>query len=97
MSQRKTHRWPFSPGISLALAAADSPGAMRAEIYSSEPFGKHAIVTVDIGNFLMKLKTPTSDARRVGDRIGQTIGLTFSPEGLMLFDGTTGRAIPGSN
>jgi multiple sugar transport system ATP-binding protein len=81
----------------LALAAADSPGAMRAEIYSSEPFGKHAIVTVDIGNFLMKLKTPTSDARRVGDRIGQTIGLTFSPEGLMLFDGTTGRAIPGSN
>jgi multiple sugar transport system ATP-binding protein len=81
----------------VALAAADSPGAMRAEIYSSEPFGKHAIVTVDIGNFLVKLKTSTSDAHRVGDRIGQTIGLTFSREGLMLFDGTTGRAIPGSN
>jgi multiple sugar transport system ATP-binding protein len=81
----------------LTLAAADSPGAMRAEIYSSEPFGKHTIVTVDVGNFLVKLKTSTSDSHRVGDRIGQTIGLTLAPEGLMLFDGTTGRAIPGSN
>jgi ABC-type sugar transport system ATPase subunit len=81
----------------LALAVADSPGGMRAEIYSSEPFGKHAIVTVDVGNFLVKLKTSTFDAHRVGDRIGQTVSLTFSAEGLMLFDGTTGRAIPGSN
>jgi multiple sugar transport system ATP-binding protein len=81
----------------LALAAEDTPGVMRAEIYSSEPFGKHAIVTVDIGELLVKLKTSMHDAFRVGDKIGQTIGLAFSPDSLMLFDGTTGRAAPGSN
>jgi multiple sugar transport system ATP-binding protein len=81
----------------LALADADAPGVMRAEIYSSEPFGKHTIVTVDVGKFLVKLKTSTQDAERVGDKIGQTIGLAFTPDGLMLFDGTTGRAVPGSN
>ncbi len=78
----------------LALAAADSPGVMRAEIYSSEPFGKHAIVTLDVGEFLVKVKTSTPDVHRGGDAIGQVVGLAFSSESLMLFDGTTGRAIP---
>jgi ABC-type sugar transport system ATPase subunit len=81
----------------LALAPIETAGVMRAEIYSSEPFGKHAIVTVDVGELLVKLKTSMQDAHRVSDRIGQTIGLAFSPDGLMLFDGTTGRAVPGSN
>jgi multiple sugar transport system ATP-binding protein len=76
----------------LALTAVDAPGAVSAEIYSCEPFGKHTIVTVDLGELLLKLKTSAQDAIRVGDKIGQMIGLAFSPDGLMLFDATTGRA-----
>jgi len=78
----------------MRLAAADAPAVVPAEIYSCEPFGKHTIVTVDLGGLLLKLKTPAQDAIRVGDRIGQMIGLSFSPDGLMLFDAATGRALP---
>jgi multiple sugar transport system ATP-binding protein len=81
----------------VALAALDAPGAVRAEIYSCEPFGKHTIVTVDLGELLLKLKTSAQDAIRVGDKIGQMVGLSFSPDGLMLFDATTGRAQPEPN
>ena len=81
----------------VALTAIDTPGAVRAEIYSCEPFGKHTIITVDLGELLLKLKTPAQDAIRVGDKIGQVVGLAFSPDGLMLFDASTGRAQPEPN
>jgi ABC-type sugar transport system ATPase subunit len=81
----------------VALTALDAPGAVRAEIYSCEPFGKHTIITADLGELLLKLKTSAQDAIRVGDRIGQVVGLAFSPDGLMMFDVTTGRALPEPN
>ena len=81
----------------LAIAAAETSGTIPAEIYSSEPFGKHAVVTVDVGGLLVKLKTSMREAFHVGDKIGRIVGLMVSPDGLMLFDGTTGRALPGSN
>jgi len=81
----------------IALTAVDAPGAVPAEIYSCEPFGKHTIITVDLGDLLLKLKTSAQDAIHVGDKIGQMVGLTFSPDGLMLFDATTGRAQPEPN
>jgi len=81
----------------IGLTAADAPGAVPAVIYSCEPFGKHTIITVDLGELLLKLKTSAQDAIRVGDKIGQMVGLAFSPDGLMLFDATTGRAQPEPN
>jgi ABC-type sugar transport system ATPase subunit len=81
----------------IALTAADASGAVPAEIYSCEPFGKHTIITVDLGDLLLKLKTSAQDAIHVDDKIGQMVGLTFSPEGLMLFDAATGRAQPEPN
>ena len=78
----------------VALAAT---GTAPAEIYSCEPFGKHTIVTVDLGELLLKLKTSAQDAILVGDRIGQTIDLSFLPDGLMLFDATTGHALTEPN
>ena len=81
----------------VTLAAADAPAVVPGEIYSCEPFGKHTIVTVDLGGLLLKLKTPAQDAIRASDRIGQMTGLSFSPAGLMLFDATTGRALPEPN
>jgi multiple sugar transport system ATP-binding protein len=81
----------------IALTAGDAPGAVPAEIYSCEPFGKHTIITVALGELLLKLKASAQDALRVGDKVGQMVGLTFSPGGLMLFDATTGRAQPEPN
>jgi multiple sugar transport system ATP-binding protein len=81
----------------IALTAVDAPGAVAAEIYSCEPFGKHTIITVDLGELLLKLKTSAQDAIRVGDKISQMVGLAFSLDGLMLFDAATGRAQPAPN
>jgi multiple sugar transport system ATP-binding protein len=78
----------------VMLAAADASGTVTGEIYSCEPFGKHTIVTVDLGGLLLKLKMSAQDAIRVGDKIGQMTGLSFSPDGLMMFDATTGHALP---
>lgn len=80
----------------LTLDATDASGAVPAEIYSNEPFGKHAIVTVELGGLLVKVKTSMHDAVRVGEKIGGMVGLVFPPDGLMLFDHTTGWALPGS-
>ena len=72
-------------------------GAVPGEIYSCEPFGKHTIVTVDLGQQILKLKTSAQDAIHIGDKIGQTVDLSFSPDGLMLFDAATGQALTESN
>ena len=72
-------------------------GAVPGEIYSCEPFGKHTIVTVDLGQQILKLKTSAQDAIHIGDKIGQTVDLSFSPDGLMLFDAATGHALTESN
>ncbi|WP_018389511.1 ABC transporter ATP-binding protein [Ancylobacter sp. FA202] len=84
----------------IAFAAPDTSGAVRAEIYSNEPFGKHAIVTLDLGALLAKAKTSMAIAASLGsgagDGIGRPVGLMFPKGGLALFDGTTGRALPGT-
>ena len=72
-------------------------GPLTAEIYSNEPFGKHAIVTVDLGGLLMKLKTSMNDASRFAETIGSRVGLQLPADGLVLFDGTTGRALSGKS
>ncbi len=85
----------------LKLAAVDAPGAMAVEIYSNEPFGKHAVVTIDLGGLLVKVKTTMASAAAVGEGIGngigRPVGLVFPADGAILFDGATGRALPGSS
>lgn len=84
----------------VGFTAADAPGAVPAEIYSNEPFGKHAIVTIDLGGLLAKVKTSMITAATLGEGedegIGRTVGITLPHEGLVLFDGATGRALPGN-
>ncbi|MBS9478006.1 ABC transporter ATP-binding protein [Ancylobacter radicis] len=84
----------------IAFAPNGATGAAEAEIYSNEPFGKHAIVTLDLGALLAKAKTSMANAAALGadagGGIGRRVGLLFPSEGLALFDGTTGRALPGT-
>ncbi len=81
----------------IAFTAVDAPGALEAEIYSNEPFGKHAILTLDLGGLLAKAKTTMAVAAALGegsgDGIGRPVGMVFPTEGLILFDGATGRAL----
>jgi len=79
----------------LRLAVPGAPGAFAAELYSSEPFGKHAILSIDFAGSLVKLKTSMAEAASVGDGVGQPVGLIFPTDSLTLFDGVTGRALPG--
>jgi multiple sugar transport system ATP-binding protein len=79
----------------MKLAASGAPGALAAELYSSEPFGKHAILSIDLVGLLMKVKTSMAEAASVGDEVGQAVGLIFPTEGLALFDGVTGTVLPG--
>ena len=73
----------------VAIAAAGAPGGTAVEIYSHESFGKHAIVTVRLGELLLKAKT----RQPVAAAIGAPAALLLPDAGMALFDGTTGRAL----
>lgn len=81
----------------IAFTAPEAAGAVPAEIYSNEPFGKHAILTLDLGGLLVKAKTSMARAAELGEGpgqgIGRRVGLTLAPDGLVLFDGASGRAL----
>lgn len=70
----------------LADAAEDLP---QVETYAVEPFGKQSVVSVRIGEELLRAKLPGSTALRVGQRVG----LQVEPDDLIAFDGRTGLAI----
>lgn len=88
---------PDAIGFVAPDAVGKASGAVPAEVYSNEPFGKHAIVTIDLGNLLAKVKTSMAGAAALGadGGIGRGIGFTFPGEGMVLFDGATGRALSG--
>lgn len=73
----------------LRLAAIDTIGAVAGEIYSNEPFGKHAVVTVDLGSLLVKVKATMAAADNAGN-VGDPIGLVFPDAEMTLFDSVTG-------
>jgi ABC-type sugar transport system ATPase subunit len=81
----------------LRIVQQDSPGAARAEIYSNEPFGKHAVVTIDLGGLLAKVKTSMAAAHFEGtpdgSGIGLPVGVALPQDGLTMFEKATGRAI----
>lgn len=76
----------------LRLAAIDTVAAVAGELYSNEPFGKHAVVTVDLGSLLVKVKTTMASAASAGN-VGDPIGLAFPDNDMTLFDGVTGATL----
>ncbi|SMF37413.1 multiple sugar transport system ATP-binding protein [Tistlia consotensis] len=73
----------------LPLGEAGAGSLPQVEIYTVEPFGKHAIVSARIGAALLRAKT----AGNCGLAVGQRVGLQLESDGLMVFDGRSGRAI----
>ena len=73
----------------LGVIPAGGPSSADVELYSHEPFGKYAIVTVRLGDLLIKAKT----AAPAPAEIGAKAGLTLPPAGFVLFDADSGKAI----
>jgi multiple sugar transport system ATP-binding protein len=80
------------PGC-ISLAPAGAAG-IAAELYSYEPFGKHAIATLDAGGgVLLKAKIPTLGEDLSDAAIGERVTLAVDPSGLLLFDAASGKAL----
>jgi multiple sugar transport system ATP-binding protein len=70
------------------VSLADS-GPVRGRVFGTEYLGTTQIVTVDIDRGQIKARLPSS----LPVRLGETIGLSFKSESLLVFDPTTGRAL----
>jgi multiple sugar transport system ATP-binding protein len=65
-------------------------GALRGRVFGVEYMGARQLLTVDTCAGRLKVRAPNTV--RVAD--GETIGLDFVTERLVLFDGATDRAVP---
>ncbi len=85
-------RGNFQLGIRPEDVVVISGGSLKAEIRYREDLGSHEIIEADLAGQQLRIATP------FGAEIGalSTLSLSFSAERLHLFDGETGRAIPGA-
>lgn len=85
-------RGNFQLGIRPEDVVVISGGSLKAEIRYREDLGSHEIIEADLAGQQLRIATP------FGAEIGalSTLSLSFSVERLHLFDGETGRAIPGA-
>src|SRR5207237_10927519 len=73
--------------IDLELTAAS--GAQAADVLVSEPLGSEVIVNVKLGDALLKVRT----APEVRPDPGTRVFLRARPEGIRLFDASSGAAL----
>jgi multiple sugar transport system ATP-binding protein len=82
-------------GVALALGvrpehiALDDASALRGTVFGAEYLGTTQIVTVSTAYGPVKARIPSG----VSTQIGETVGLRFRTEALVLFDGATQRSI----
>jgi multiple sugar transport system ATP-binding protein len=69
--------------------ARASAGVHPAEVYSYEPFGKYAVVSLRLGDAIIKAKTKGGTPVA----IGATVGVVLPPSGFVLFEADSGKII----
>jgi multiple sugar transport system ATP-binding protein len=69
--------------------ALSDAAPIRGRVFGTEYLGTTQIVTVDIEQGQIKARLPSS----LAVRLGETVGLTFQSESLVVFDAASGRAI----
>ncbi len=78
----------FRPEDAEVLEAPAEGGfSPRAELYEVEPLGREAVVTVVIGEHVVKVLTPAKEASRF--RIGQTVYINVARDKIKYFDPNT--------
>jgi multiple sugar transport system ATP-binding protein len=83
------------PAASLVLGvrpehvALSDAAPIRGRVFGTEYLGTTQIVTVDIEQGQIKARLPAS----LGVRLGETVGLIFQSQSLVVFDAASGRAV----
>jgi multiple sugar transport system ATP-binding protein len=73
----------------LDVVPEGTPASAAAEVYSYEPFGKYAVVSLRLGDTIVKAKTRSGTPVA----IGATVGLVLPPSGFVLFEADSGKII----
>jgi multiple sugar transport system ATP-binding protein len=73
----------------LDVVPEGMPASATAEVYSYEPFGKYAVVSLRLGDTIIKVKTKSG----APVAIGATAGLVLPPSGFVLFEADSGKII----
>lgn len=77
------------PPTAVSLAERAQPNAMTGKVYTWEPFGKHVVLTLLVGDAVLKMKAPQIPELPVD----QAVFAKFDPASLLFFDKETGRLI----
>jgi multiple sugar transport system ATP-binding protein len=73
----------------LDVVPEGTPASAAAEVYSYEPFGKYAVVSLRLADTIIKVKTKSE----APVAIGATVGLVLPPSGFVLFEADSGKII----
>jgi len=73
----------------ISVHADATPGSLPATVLVSEPLGAQQLLTVQVGEDMLKVVT----APEPPFQAGQTVGLTLATEKLRLFDEESGKAL----
>jgi multiple sugar transport system ATP-binding protein len=76
-------------GVRPEHVAFSDVAPIRGRVFGTEYLGTTQIVTVDIEQGQIKVRLPSS----LAVRLGETVGLTFQSESLVVFDAASGRAM----
>ncbi|HET9775275.1 MAG TPA: ABC transporter ATP-binding protein [Gemmatimonadaceae bacterium] len=74
---------------SIRVVSAGTPGAAPASVIVSEPLGSEVIVNVNLGETMVRVRTPPD----VRPRPGETVHLQPDPDGVRLFDKESGAKL----
>ena len=77
-------------GVRPEHVSISDSGTLRGQIFAVEYLGTNQIVTIDIEHAKVKARLPSTTAARVGD----SVGVSFHPQKIVVFNATTGRATP---
>jgi len=75
-------------GVRPEHVAISDRGALRGRVFAVEYLGTNQIVTVEMERASVKARLPSTTPARVGE----TVGVSFQPQHLVVFNATTGRA-----
>jgi multiple sugar transport system ATP-binding protein len=75
--------------LDVVPAGVAAGASASAEVYSYEPFGKYAVVSLRLGDAIVKAKTRSGAPAAIGG----TVGLVLPPSGFVLFEADSGKII----
>jgi multiple sugar transport system ATP-binding protein len=82
------HSGALTLGVRPEHVALSDSAPIRGRVFAVEYLGTNQIVTIDIDRGKLKARLPA----RTAARVGETVGVAFRAQKLVIFDSATGRA-----